>query len=92
MSDLVVYVAVFVALLIVDIIWTLYIRSLASGKAFRAGVLSALVYSVSAYSFIEIVKDTYLLAPAALGAFLGTYYTVKWDIKHEKKKISPCCE
>jgi len=51
-----------------------------------------LVYSVSAYSFIEIVKDTYLLAPAALGAFLGTYYTVKWDIKHEKKKISPCCE
>lgn len=86
MPEWIIYIIVFLAMFAMDMVWTLYIRALAQGRAVKAASLSALVYSISALSFVEIVKDTYLLIPAALGAFLGTYYTLKWDIKHEKNK------
>jgi hypothetical protein len=88
MPEWIIYIVVFLAVFLMDMVWTLYIRSLAQGKIIKAASLSALVYSISALSFVEIVKDTYLLIPATLGAFLGTYFTMKWDIKHEKNKIN----
>lgn len=87
MPEWLIYPIVFLAMFIMDMVWTLYIRALAQNKTILASTLSALVYSISALSFVEIVKDTYLLIPAALGAFLGTYSTMKWDIKHEKNKV-----
>ena len=89
MSEWLIYPIVFFAVFIMDMVWTLYTRALAKDKTILASVLSALVYSISALSFVEIVKDVYLLVPAALGAFLGTYSTMKWDIKHEKNKVHP---
>ena len=89
MPEWIIYIIVFLAMFVMDMVWTLYIRALAQGKIITAASLSALVYTISALSFVEIVKDTYLLIPAALGAFLGTYFTMKWDIKHEKSKVHP---
>jgi len=83
------YIVVFLVVFVIDVIWTLYIRALAQNKIIFAAVLSALVYSLSVFSFVEITKDTYLLIPAAIGAFLGTYSTMRWDIKHEKNKVHP---
>jgi len=78
------YIAIFVALFCVDVIWTLYIRAVSKGKAFKASVLSAVVYGLSAFSFFEVVKDINLLLPAVLGSFSGTFATMKWEMRNKK--------
>jgi len=72
------YLIIFIALLITDVIWALYIRWSASGKAFRAAVLSILIYVIGAFTFAEFIKDTWVLIPAAAGCFVGTYITIKY--------------
>lgn len=72
------YFFIFVALFFTDIIWALYIRWSASGKAFKAAILSVLIYIVGAFTFAEFIKDAWVLVPASIGCFAGTYATIKW--------------
>jgi len=72
------YTIIFIALLITDIVWALYIRWSASGKAFKAALLSILIYVIGAFTFAEFIKDSWVLIPASLGCFVGTYVTIKY--------------
>lgn len=72
------YVLIFFALLVTDIIWTLYINWAAEGKPIKAGVASIFIYVVGAFTIGEFVKDPWVLIPAGLGCFVGTYITIKW--------------
>lgn len=71
------YFVIFLAIFVADIIWTLYIKWAADGKAAKAGFASIFIYIVSAFTFGEFVKDAWVLIPASLGAFFGTYCTIK---------------
>ncbi len=72
------YIFIFIALFFTDIIWALYIRWSASGKAVKAAILSVLIYIIGAFTFAEFIKDTWVLIPASIGCFAGTYVTIKW--------------
>lgn len=72
------YLIIFFALFFADIVWALYIRWSARGLAFRSGVASIFIYIVSAFTFGEFIKDAWVLIPTSLGAFAGTYVTIKY--------------
>lgn len=72
------YAIIFLALLITDIIWALYIRWSAQGRAHRAGIASIFIYIIGAFTFAEFIKDAWVLVPAGLGCYCGTYATIKW--------------
>jgi len=72
------YIVIFFALILTDIVWALYIRWSANGKALKAGLASILIYVVGAFTFGEFIKDVWILIPASLGCFVGTYVTIKY--------------
>lgn len=72
------YIIIFIALFITDIIWALYIRWSAQGKALKAGLASILIYVIGAFTIGEFIKDVWVLIPASIGCFAGTYATIKW--------------
>jgi len=79
MYGIVKFIAVFIALFVADVIWTLYIRWSAKGLAFKAASAGSALWLCSAFVFIEVVKDYMVIVPALAGSFLGTYVTIKWD-------------
>jgi multidrug transporter EmrE-like cation transporter len=72
------WIIIFLALFFTDIIWALYIRWSAQGRALRAGIASIFIYVVGAFTFGEFIKDAWILIPAGLGCFVGTYTTIKY--------------
>ena len=79
MQEIIKFVAIFVALMVSDVFWTLYIRWAAKGFAFRAALASIAIWLTGAFVFLEFVKNFYVIIPAALGSFCGTYLAVKYD-------------
>ena len=73
------YILIFIALFLTDVVWTLYIRWSAKGLALKASFASVLIYIVGAITFAEFIKDPWVMIPASLGCFVGTYLTIKWD-------------
>jgi multidrug transporter EmrE-like cation transporter len=72
------WIVIFIALFFTDIIWALYIRWSSKGKAFKAGIASIFIYVVGAFTIGEFIKDAWILIPAGLGCFCGTYFTIKY--------------
>ena len=74
---------------VADVIWTLYIRRTSQGKAFSAASLSFLIFLSGGFVVREYVKNIFYLGFAALGAFIGTWITIKYEIrKRKKEKVS----
>jgi hypothetical protein len=69
---------VFFAVAIVDVFWTRYFQATAEKKATQAGIFSSFIILFGAISTRAYVHDGWLIIPAALGAYLGTYLTVKY--------------
>lgn len=92
MPEWIKYIIIFFALFFTDIVWTLYIRWAAAGLALKAAIMSVFIYIIGAYTFLELVKDPYIMFPAAFGCLIGTYFTIRWDIKHEKNKVHDSSE
>jgi len=77
------YILIFFALFLTDIIWTLYIRWAANGHALKAAIASIFIYLVGAITIGAFVRDPWVLIPAGMGCFVGTYVTIKWLNKIE---------
>lgn len=69
----------FLALFITDVCWAFYINKVKEGNAFHAAKWAVLLYSTSIVGTVSIVKDQWLLIPAIMGAFAGTFVAVKMD-------------
>jgi hypothetical protein len=70
------YFIVFIAVMIVDIIWTLYIKWIQENHAIRAGCAAMGIYALGAYAILSYTKDPTYIIPACLGAFIGTFSTI----------------
>lgn len=70
-------ILVFLSVALVDVFWTRYFQSVAEKGATKAGLYSSLIILIGAFSTRSYVHDGWLVIPAALGAFVGTYFTVK---------------
>lgn len=71
-------VLVFIAVAIVDAFWTRYFQSTTEKQAVKAGYYSALIILFSAFTTRAYVHDGWMTIPAALGAFVGTWATVRY--------------
>lgn len=71
------YLIIFFSVALVDVFWTRYFQSVAEKHAVKSGLYSSLIILIGAFSTMSYVEDHMLVIPAALGAFVGTYFTVK---------------
>ncbi len=78
------FILVMAAVALADVFWTLYFIATEQRKAVAAAAWSASIVLLSAYTVTEYVHDRKLVIAAVLGAFIGTYATVRF-----KKKDAP---
>jgi len=70
------YIFVFFLLFFLDIAWSFYINKVKDGSALQAASCAAGLFGLGAISTISYVQNPYLLIPAVMGAFCGTYVGV----------------
>ena len=71
-------IAVFVAVAVLDAFWTKYFLATKNKLAVKAGNYSALIMAFSGLVTRAYNHDGWLLVPAVMGAFVGTYIAVKY--------------
>ena len=76
------YVTTFLALFFTDIFYTYYLRSVINNKALTASVWAVVVFLLACVAVINYTTNHWLLIPAALGAFCGTYVGMIIRNKH----------
>lgn len=69
-------ILVFFTYVLIDILYALYIIFVEKRQAFYSALVSSLIYSFGALGILSFSKNVYYIIPLALGAFLGTYFTV----------------
>ncbi len=78
------FILVFVAVFIADICWTFYFIKVDEKKPFSAAFWGTSIYALSAFSVLNYSHEGLYLIPALLGAFSGTYLSVRY--KKNKKE------
>jgi len=66
----------FLALFVTDLCWAFYISRVKDHQPFRSALWSVGLFLTGAIGTISYVNDPWLLIPATLGAFSGTYLAV----------------
>ena len=71
------YVTTFFAIFILDIVYTQYLKNVKLDNALSASFWAMFCYGVNSFAIVNFTEDRYLMIPAILGAFLGTYVGIK---------------
>ena len=74
------WIAIFIGLVIIDILYAIYTKQIQKDNPLLSSASATAIYLISAAIVIGFVQDPWLLVPAALGAFVGTYIGVKINI------------
>lgn len=72
------FILVMLALIVADVCWTMYFVETANKHAVKAGIWSALIMLSGSFATVSFVNDRRFIVAAMLGAFIGTYATIKW--------------
>lgn len=62
---------------LVDFTWTYYFIYIEKRYPVRAAFTGTLIYLLSSYCTMKWLENVNYLIPACIGAFLGTWYTVR---------------
>lgn len=68
-----IWLAVFLSFVFLDIGWTRWGRAIADKHVARAVLWAMMITMLGAFSAVEYVKDPWLIIPATLGAGVGTW-------------------
>ncbi len=68
-----------------NICGTLYFSSLVQKKAETAAFWSAMLILANAFTITNYVENNIYIAAAFIGTYLGTFGTLKWKQKKERK-------
>jgi uncharacterized membrane protein YfcA len=71
------YVFTFLAVFVVDIFYTYYLKAVNESAALTAGFWGAVVWLIGSLAVIEYTANHMLLIPACIGAFCGTWVGIK---------------
>ena len=71
------YIFTFLAVLMLDLVYTYYLRSVQEGRAIHASLWSMACYFGASVAIINFTANNLLLIPAVMGAFCGTYIGMK---------------
>jgi len=72
------YALVFAAMTILDFVWAEYTKAVAERRTIMASALSSALILLSGFVAISYVGDHEMLAPAAIGAFSGTWLSMRF--------------
>jgi len=78
------YILVFLAMTLTDVLFALYVRRASQGRAIYAAIFSLLIMMNAGYVTVSYVGNHWMIIPAGLGAFVGTFLAVKCDKKIQK--------
>jgi uncharacterized membrane protein YfcA len=67
------YVITFFALFFTDVFYTYYLRSVQNNEVLKSSLWAVVVFFIAAIAVVNYTTDHWLLIPACLGAFCGTY-------------------
>jgi uncharacterized membrane protein YfcA len=71
------WVATFFALFFTDVFYTYYLQAVQNNEAMKASLWGVVVFFVAAIAVVNYTTNHWLLVPACLGAFLGTYVGIR---------------
>lgn len=71
------YLIVFLAMFALDFVWAYYTRAVTSGHAAKAAAWATGIILLSGTAQIGYTQNAWLLIPAMLGAFGGTYAALR---------------
>ena len=84
--SIVTFLLIVIAMAVADVCWTLYFIDVDERKAHPASFWSAMIILVHAFTVTTYVENKVYIAAAFIGAYIGTYGTVKWKQKREEKQ------
>jgi uncharacterized membrane protein YfcA len=67
------YVVTFFAVFFTDIFYTYYLRAIQEEQTIKASLWASIVFIVACVAVINYTTNYWLLIPAGVGAFCGTY-------------------
>lgn len=79
------FLSVIIAVAVGDMCWTVYFIKIEERHAIGAATWATILMLVGAYSASNYIQDKTYIVAACIGAFIGTYTTVWWKNKKEKK-------
>jgi hypothetical protein len=71
---------VFASVFAADFAWAVYVAQVKSGNAVAAAGWAVALFLLGAVAVIGYTRDRWLLIPACLGAALGTWCGVAWQL------------
>lgn len=81
------YILIFIATIVVDVAWTLYMIKVEERKAIQSGIWAVVIYLLGALVVLSYSTNHLMLIPAVLGSFIGTAGTV-WVKKRKENLVS----
>lgn len=70
---------VFATYFLIDVLYSRFYIEVSHRRAFRAAVLSCLLYTLLAYGVLTYSHNPLYIVPLVAGAFMGTYVTVRFQ-------------
>ena len=67
------YITTFFAIFLLDIVYTYYLRCVATNNVLGASFWSVACYILGSVAVINYTTNNWLMIPAVVGAFCGTY-------------------
>lgn len=74
-------IKVFLLMFVLDIVWSKCIWSVSGDSPGRAAAWASAFYVISTLVVLDVVKQPWMMIPAAAGAWTGTYFIV-WRRLH----------
>ncbi len=74
-----------IAMALADVFWTLYFIDVEGRRAHHASTWSAMIILVTAFTVTNYVDNQIYIFAAFIGAYSGTYLTIKWKVKRESE-------
>lgn len=71
------YIVTFFAVFFTDIFYTYYLKAVQEDQTMKASLWAAVVFVIACVAIINYTTNYWLLIPAGLGAFCGTYVGMK---------------
>jgi hypothetical protein len=78
------FFTVMISMMLADVCWTKYFMKVADKNALHASFWGSIIILFGAVSTTSYVEDHTLILPAVLGAFIGTYITIKYKSKQDE--------
>jgi hypothetical protein len=70
------YLIALVFMVFLDFGWAKYIKNISDLRPFHAAVWSVIIYVIGASVVLLVVEDSFIIVPASIGTFIGTYMGV----------------